>query len=229
MAHFVIFLLSIQFSFLYAGRVIYDLPDEGIVGEDNNASIDSKVDYENFSGRVSDKDDSSRILKIQAENLNSKFLKAGDIVYFKLNRGKKSDQCKGSVRDSERKYFVIYVHSFYPCFDEKKYLKRGTILHFHSPVLSRRVLEASKSREILILKRSDFLKQLNGINHFLWTYDIQKLKVAAEFDEKIAEMKKEKLRALDNMIERKKEKQDIQNKLQVIKMKSLHQMNMLLH
>ncbi len=196
-------------------REIYKLPNEGIIDPDNNDTISSKVNYENFSGRVSDKDDSGRVLKIQVENKNTKFLKAGDLVYFKLNRSTKDNRCKGSVRDTEDKYFVIYVHSFYPCFDEAKYLKRGTILLFNSPVLSKRVLEGSKHREMLIVKRDDFLKQLNKTNHFLWTYSLQKLKTAADFDARIAELEKEKMRALDDMVEKKQEEQEIQNRLKI--------------
>jgi len=35
--------------------------------------IDPNVDYERFSGRVTDKDDDSRVMKIKVENNNTKF------------------------------------------------------------------------------------------------------------------------------------------------------------
>ena len=41
-----------------------NLPAQGVLGPDNRAAIDPNVDYERFSGRVTDKDDDSRIFKV---------------------------------------------------------------------------------------------------------------------------------------------------------------------
>ena len=49
--------------------------DEGVVTSPNGKFMDPKSDYSRFMGRVSDKDDTGKILKIKVENNNTKFLK----------------------------------------------------------------------------------------------------------------------------------------------------------
>lgn len=190
-----------------------DLPKEGVVSAQNNGLVDSEIDYSFFMGRVSDKDKSGRILKIQVENNNTKFLKAGDLVYFKVNTQKASGYCKASVRTAEDFFFSIYVQDFVPCWDMKRYFPRGVQLNFRAKKMEQRVYEAAHFREILILRKEDFLKQLNSINHFLWTYDQKKLKTAAEYDEKINEILREKQLALDNLMNRKNENIQLQSEL----------------
>lgn len=204
--------------FLYlntSGAVVLvpNLPSEGVVATDNHAAIDPNVDYERFSGRVSDKDDSSRIFKIKVENNNTKFFRAGDLVLFKVNLKDKGEYCKAFVRSVEDFHFSVYVEALGPCYSETDYFKRGTVLNFYSKTLALRVFEASKYREQLILRKDDFLKQLNSINHFLWTFDQQKVKTAAEYDEEINRLQREKRKALDDMISLKQERLVIQNEL----------------
>ncbi len=201
--------------------VVPNLPDEGVLGPVNRDSIDPQVDYERFSGRVTDKDDASRVFKIKVENNNTKFFRAGDQVLFKLNLKPKEDYCKGFVRSVEDFHFTIFVESLAPCYSEKEYFRRGTVLNFNAKVLASRVFEASKYREQLILRKDDFLKQLNGINHFLWTFDQQKVKTAAEYDEQINQLQREKRKALDDMISLKQEQLVLQNEL----MKKLNELD----
>ena len=191
--------------------VVPNLPSEGVVGPDNRGQIDPNVDYERFSGRVSDKDDSARIFKVNVENNNTKFFRAGDPVLFRVNLKDNRDYCKGFVRSVEDFHFTIYVESLAPCYSSSEYFRRGTVLNFYSKVLAGRVFEASKYREQLILRKEDFLKQLNDINHFLWTFDQQKVKVAAAYDEKINQLQREKRKALDDMINLKQERLVLQN------------------
>jgi hypothetical protein len=191
--------------------VVPNLPSEGVVGPDNRGQIDPNVDYERFSGRVSDKDDSARIFKVNVENNNTKFFRAGDPVLFRVNLKDNRDYCKGFVRSVEDFHFTIYVESLAPCYSSSEYFRRGTVLNFYSKVLAGRVFEASKYREQLILRKEDFLKQLNDINHFLWTFDQQKVKVAADYDEKINQLQREKRKALDDMINLKQERLVLQN------------------
>ncbi len=80
-------------------------------------------------------------------------------------------------------------------------------------MLEGRVFEATKYRELLILRKDDFLKQLNGINHFLWTFDQQKVKVAADYDQRIVEMQKARQKALDDLIQYKQEQLVLQAEL----------------
>src|SRR5690606_33186213 len=79
--------------------------------------------------------------------------------------------------------------------------------------LGQRVMEASHYRNQLIIRKEDFLSQLNSINHFLWTYDQQKVKTAADYDEQINRLQREKRKALDDMITLKQEKLILQNEL----------------
>jgi len=201
--------------------VVPNLPNEGVVGPDNRNSIDPNVDYERFSGRVSDKDDTSRVFKVNVENNNTKFFRAGDQVLFKVNLKDNRDFCKGFVRNVEDFHFTIFVESLAPCYSSKEYFRRGTVLNFYSKVLGGRVFEASKYREQLILRKEDFLKQLNDINHFLWTFDQQKVKVASDYDEQINKLQREKRKALDDMINLKQERLVLQNEL----MKKLNELD----
>lgn len=188
-------------------------PDQGVLEADNNGKINPEIDYERFSGRVTDKDDSSRILKVKVENNNAKFFRAGDQVLFKVNRLDNRKYCKAFVRNVEDFHFTIYVESFEPCYSTSKYFLRGTVLNFYSKTLGVRVFEATKYREQLIVRKEDFLKQLNDINHFLWTFDQQKVKTAANYDEEINRLMREKRKALDDMIALKQERLNLQNEL----------------
>lgn len=201
--------------------VVPNLPNEGVLGADNRSSIDPNVDYERFSGRVSDKDDSSRIFKVNVENNNTKFFRAGDQVLFKVNLKDNREYCKGFVRNVEDFHFTIYVESLAPCYSTTEYFRRGTVLNFYSKVLALRVFEASKYREQLIVRKEDFLKQLNDINHFLWTFDQQKVKTAADYDEQINRLQREKRKAIDDMITLKQERLVLQNEL----MKKLNELD----
>jgi hypothetical protein len=209
------------FSSAFAVVLVPNLPSEGVVGPDNRGVIDPKVDYERFSGRVTDKDDNSRVFKIKVENNNSKFFRAGDLVLFKLNLNENRDYCKAFVRNVEEFHFTIYVESLAPCYSTSEYFRRGTVLNFFSKVLGLRVFEASKYREQLIVRKEDFLKQLNDINHFIWNFDQLKVKRAADYDEEINRLQREKRKAMDDMIALKQERLVLQNEL----MKKLNELD----
>lgn len=196
-----------------AVTVVPNLPEEGVLGPENRGAIDPNVDYEHFSGRVSDKDDSQRIFKVHVENNNTKFFRAGDKVEFKVNLNENRDYCKAFVRNVEDFHFTIFVESLGPCYSATEYFKRGTILNFYSKTLALRVFEASKYREQLIIRKEDFLKQLNDINHFIWTFDQQKVKTAADYDQRINQLQREKRKALDDLITLKQERLVLQNEL----------------
>lgn len=207
-------LVALLFSAsLGAVTIVPNLPNEGVLGPDNRAQIDPNVDYERFSGRVSDKDDSSRIFKVHVENNNTKFFRAGDQVLFKVNLQDNKEYCKGFVRNVEDFHFTIYVESLGPCYSTEEYFRRGTVLNFYSKQLALRVFEASKYRDQLIVRKEDFLKQLNDINHFIWTFDQQKVKTAADYDEQINKLQREKRKALDDLITLKQERLVLQNEL----------------
>lgn len=218
--HFcLIFFLTL--STAYAVAILPNLPSEGVVGPDNRGVIDPNVDYERFTGRVTDKDDNSRVFKINVENNNTKFFRSGDPVLFKLNLKENRDYCKAFVRNVEEFHFTIYVESLAPCFSTTEYFRRGTVLNFYSKTLALRVFEASRYRDQLIVRKEDFLKQLNDINNFIWNFDQIKVKRAAEYDEEINRLIREKRKALDDMITLKQEKLVLQNEL----MKKLNELD----
>jgi hypothetical protein len=207
-------IITLLFSASVHGIILTPkLPDQGAVTRQNNSFMDPKSDYSRFMGRVTDKDDSGNILKVKVENNNSKFLKAGDFIYFKVNNQEKGKFCKASVRSVEDFYFSMYVRDFEACWDTSKYFPRGMQLNFKTKKLAQRVFEASKYRELLILRKESFLGQLNDINHFLWTFDQQRLKSAAQYDEEINALLREKRLALDNLMHKKQESILLQTEL----------------
>ncbi len=205
-------LLILAAPFCWAASNRPALPDQGVLSPDLNHAMDPRHDYGVFTGRVSDKDESGRVFKVQVENNNSKFFRAGDNLYFTIQE-RDGDACKGFVRNVEDHYFTMHVENLEPCWGDGGYFRRGTVLQFKSPVLGQRVYEAAQYRETLVLRKEEFLKQLNGINHFLWTFDQQKVKVAADYDARILEVQKAKQQALDDLVQQKQEQMILQNEL----------------
>jgi hypothetical protein len=214
MRHLGHLLLLIFFcSSVQAVLVEPDFPPEGVMSQDFNHQMDPGLDYAHFIGRVTDKDDTGRIIKIRVENNNTKFFRVGDPVYFHIQEHKKSARCKGHVRNVEDYYFTLYVDNFLACWNKDQYFKRGTILVMESQVLADRVFEAMKFREILINKKKDFLAQLNQINNFLWNFDVEKSKKAAEFDAELLQMQKRRQKFLDDLTQSKQEQIRLQSEL----------------
>ncbi|MBD67162.1 MAG: hypothetical protein CME62_18320 [Halobacteriovoraceae bacterium] len=209
---FLVFLTLTIPAWLSATILVPTLPEDGVVEKENQGLIDPDVDYTKFYGRVTDKDDTGRIIKVKTENNNSKFLKAGDVVHFKVNNHEDTRFCKASVRSVEDYYFSLYVQDFSGCWKDR-YFPRGLQLNFESPLMAKRVFEASEYRKLLLLRKDGFLNQLNNINNFLWTFDQQKLKTAAEFDQRINELKRQKQIALDNILQKKQESLSLQTEL----------------
>jgi len=209
-----ILLLSSLFANAYGNLTLPNLPPDNILDKPNHSFIDPNVNYEEFMGRVTDKDDSGRVLKIKVENNNTKFFKAGDVVYFRVNNHKTLDPCRATVRNVENFYFTLYVQDFRYCWSKGQYFPRGVQLNFSSKILGQRVFEASKYREILLLRKDGFLNQLNNINNFLWNYNQQKIKTAAEYDEEINSLKRKKQLAIDNLLQTKQENLMLQVELQ---------------
>ncbi|MFT6070770.1 MAG: hypothetical protein ACJAT2_000669 [Bacteriovoracaceae bacterium] len=173
---------------------------------------DNEYDYSQFTGRVSDRDKGSNILKISSEDKNIKFFRAGDKVNFTV-ASKDTDYCQGYVRNVEEKFFVIFVKDLYSCWNDSDYFRRGTLLHFNSKQLLSRVKEASKYRIVLLKRKKDFFKQLNNVNHFIWSYDQQKVLTASDYDLKIVEIEKGKQKALEMLLAKKQDQIRLQKEL----------------
>lgn len=199
---------------LSAQVIGYQIPDKGL-RHDIDSFYNEKFDYSKFPGRITDVNKSRTIFKVKSENLNIRFFKAGDLVKFKIPKAKvlTKNKCEGYIRGVEQSYFVIYVSNLLKCYESNKILRIGTQVNFESEVLSRRVLEASQYRKTLVARKSDFMKQLNNINNYLWSFEEHKAVKAAEFDKKILELKKLKEQALDQLILSKSDKIRLQKEL----------------
>lgn len=209
----IILLLCVASSTVWANQgMLFDNSSlDKKVEEDIDSFYDPKVDYAHFSGRVTDRDKTASILKVHSENKNSKFFKAGDQVQFQVHRAG-TDWCQGFVRKVEKEYFILYVKDLNTCWEDR-YLRRGSRLNFKSPVLARRVKEASYYRVLLIKRKQDYFRQLNEINHFVWNYDQKKIQVAAEYDQKILDIRRQKMKALDELQAKKKDQIHLQREL----------------
>lgn len=180
---------------------------------DADSFYDTKADYETFSGRVTDRDATSSIVKISSENKNVKFFRAGDLVEFKVESRKEGDYCQGYVRSLEPDYFVMYTKDLFPCFPKEEYFRRGTALVMHSEKLAQRVREASVYRASLMDKKKDFMGQLNDINNGIWNFEERKVQLAADFDRRMNEIEKEKTKALDELLSKKNDEIKLQREL----------------
>ncbi len=183
----------------------------------NNADLDAlydpKANYAKFSGRVTDRDETSSIIKVSSESMNVKFFRAGDPVFFKVQNDTDKEYCEGYVRSIEDEFFVVFVKDLAPCFPGDNYFRRGTALVFHSDRLAKRVREASVYRGSLITKKKDYLSQLNNLNRNVYSFEERKVQVAAEFDKKILQLEQEKLKALDRMLNERNEYIRLQREL----------------
>ena len=189
-----------------------NIPKEDlIIGADS--FYDPQADYIHFSGRVTDRDETTSIVKVSSENKNIRFFRASDLVLFKVQNNPKSENCEGHVRAVEDKYFVIFVKDIHPCFPGNEYFRRGTALIMQSDKLLQRVQEASIYRASLLVKKKDYMKQLNHINQDVFTYEEKKIQVASEFDRKIAEIEAQKIKELDKILSERNDEMRLQREL----------------
>ncbi len=180
---------------------------------DTDSFYDPSFDYTTFSGRVTDRDATTSIVKVSSETKNVKFFRAGDLIEFKIQKMEGDGFCQGYVRSIEDNYFIMYARELGPCFPKEEYFRRGTALILRSEKLAQRVREASVYRSSLLNKKRDFMTQLNGINNGIWNFEERKVQVAAEYDRKIAEIEREKLKALENLLSRKNDEITLQREL----------------
>lgn len=190
---------------------------ELLAGKNKQELLDSfydpETDYSLFSARVTDRDESGNVFKLISKNLNVKFFRAGDYVEFQVPGIREDRQCGGYIRSSEGAYFVLYVKDLYPCWPKGEYFRRGTIVDFKSDLLAKRVKDAAIYRVLLLRRREAFLKQLNDINHFLWSYDQQRVLLASEYDKKMEEIKRQKQKALEGIVSKKQDQIHLQKEL----------------
>jgi len=174
---------------------------------------DPTFDYSFFKGRVTDRDETTRIFKVESGTKNTRLFRIGDMVEFTINQTKVNKRCQGFVRSVEEKYFVIYVADIKSCLANNEYFRRGSVLRFKSEVLSERVRQASAHRKTLLERKSDLFNQLNNVNDFLWGFDQKSISVAAEYDKEILRIKRQKQEAIDNLQLKRQEQFNLQKEL----------------
>lgn len=175
---------------------------------------DEKIDYSSLIARITDRDKTGNILRIYSQNKNIRFFRIGDPLSFRMASRTKSKFCRGNVRSVEEHYFVIYVRDVFACIEKDEYfIRRGSMIHIKSKSLSRRIIDASTHRLLLLKRKKDLLTQLKGINNFLWSYQQHRIKLAVEYDNKLIAMKKEKQKALEVMLGKRRDSIILQNKI----------------
>lgn len=191
--------------------------DNKFATKDQTTGLDSfydkDVNYAKFSGRITDRDKSSNLMKVSSENSVVRFFRAGDKINFHVATMRDRDPCVGYIRSSEKGYFTIYAEDLTPCWGGELYFRRGTVIIVDSRDLSKRVEEASLYRVALLRRKKDYFNQLNRVNHFIWAFDQEKMKLAAEYDKKIMELTRDKERALDALIGKKGDYAKLQREL----------------
>ncbi len=185
--------------------------DQKVIGVES--FYNPSINYSEFIARVTDRDSTNKVIKLYSENANVKFLAAGDVLSFHVASKTKRDHCTGFVRDTDENYFVMFVKNLEICWPEELYLRRGMMLKFSSEIMGQRVKEASSQRALLIKRREDFLKQLNEVNRFLWSYDQQRALLASSYEAKIVELEKEKQKAQELLLQKKQDQINLQKEL----------------
>ncbi len=203
-----------------AAPITYDTKKEDLLGatinykQEFDSFFDPGFDYSRFFGRVTDKDPTGQIYKIESETKNVRFFKVGDFISFHVEGSDDSnDPCRAYVRDVEKEFFVIYVEDIRTCWRRDVYFRRGSRLRMTSEKLAQRVRDASLFRVLLLRRRKDYFTQLNSINRFVWSFEQQKVQVAAEYDRRIAEMQAQKQKALDQLLSKKADQIRLQREL----------------
>ncbi len=211
-----LFFIFIQFLSLGLALAVSSgpvLPDQGVLERHTDSFYDPDINYAQFPARVTDKNPVGDVLKIQSETENIKFFRAGDEVKFKISTLLKNPPCTGHVRSVESPYFTIHINDIKQCWKQVEYFRRGSLLHFDSPILATRIKNASFFRLVLMQRKKDYLAQLNENNQFLWRFNELQVNAVAEFDLQIAEIEKRKQKALDDLIVKKKEASVLQQTL----------------
>jgi hypothetical protein len=173
---------------------------------------DPKFNYSKFEARVTDRDDTGAIFKLSAGFRNVKFFRSGDQFYFRL-KSRRGKDCSATIRSVEKGYFIAYVKEISSCTKRGEIMRRGTLLSCESEVLAKRVREASLFRLVLLNRRKNFFSQLNDMNHFIWSFDQEKMQAVAKYDRKIVLLEQEKEKAIEDLYTKKKDSIRLQREL----------------
>lgn len=183
--------------------------------ETRDSFYDKNFDYRFFTARVTDRDNTSKIIKIKTETSNVKFLKIGDLVEFAVgvDFDEEDDYCRSFVRDTQKNYIILYVQDIDACWKGDSRFRRGTMISAHSKILASRIKDASVYRQILMNRKTDYFHQLNRVNHFIWTYEEERVKVASKYDRMVSDILDKRRKELDLLRSKREEQLLIQREL----------------
>ncbi len=161
--------------------------------------------------RMTDKSENLKIFKVALKANKVKGLKLGDPLEFSINESPKF--CKALVKNLEEDFLTVYVEEISDCWDKKMMLRRGMIFNFSEAQIEARIIDSRLTKQELEVKRKDFVNQLNDINIYLYNFDLKRKKVEAEYNNKIRELRLEKIKVLEDLYRERKAKSEIQLKL----------------
>ncbi len=151
-----IFLIILVASSASANPNFPDLPDKGLTEPDNNKFMDPRIGYDEFMGRVTDRDKAGRVLKIHVDNNNTKFFKAGDTVILRVNRPSMDFPLAFDVKGVEDNYFTIYVTELNTCWKDGGTFEEGISSIFNQKSLLKEYLRPANIERICCLENKVF-------------------------------------------------------------------------
>jgi hypothetical protein len=131
--------------------------------------LEPGVDYGYLAGRVTDKRQNGKLIKIYTQHNNGKFLKAGDFVSFSLET-QRNPNCFAIVRDTQDFYVTFMIKNFVKCTGGEKFIRSGTFVYIKSEILKKRVIEAARLRINLLKEKTALEKRKKNMTHFLWRF-----------------------------------------------------------
>lgn len=171
------------------------------------SSVNKKTSdkYSEFYARLTDRNKSSEILKFNTENPNVKLFQAGDQLKIFIASRLEGPSCIGYVRDIEGQYIVVSLKNVEHCWDEFGGLRRGAMVKIESQMLSKRIIDASVFRDVLIKRKSDYLQQLKEVNKFLLNFKQFKLEEIAKIEKEIISLEEKKLIKVSALMAKRKD------------------------
>lgn len=169
--------------------------------------------YSVFYARLTDRNESSEILKFNTENPNVKLFQAGDQVKIFIASRLEGPSCIGYVRDIEDQYMVVALKNVKQCWDEFGGLRRGAMVKIESQMLSKRIVDAGIFRDVLIKRKNDYLGQLKEVNKFLLNFKQYKLEEIAKIEKEIISLEEKKLIKVSALMAKRKDFIHLQREL----------------
>ncbi|MCB9092041.1 MAG: hypothetical protein H6620_05725 [Halobacteriovoraceae bacterium] len=159
---------------------------------------------------ITDIDEENKNFKIAVDVYQSKFFAEGENLRFSMEGGIEGAYCQGVIRDVDPGYFTLHVENINNCWSRSRLLRRGLNIRVPEEVFKEKSFKAGLTQLQIKERKGDYLQQLNEINFYLNNFDLEKEKIEAEYDRRIRTLKLEKIKALKDLYQKRKEKSEIQ-------------------